>query len=298
MTPARRATISAPAKINLGLEILGRRDDGYHEILTVMAAVDLKDTIHITMGVPGGPTSISGVDAVAASDNLILKAINAFAARTGTEYGYDVIVEKRIPSPGGLGGASSNAAATLSALNGIHNRPLDANDLLRLASKLGSDVPFFLGSPWAIASGTGTTLQPLPPMTAWAVIVVPKVEIEAKTARLYGALTPENMSDGRRVLQLGEKIRRGEPIPGELLGNAFSRPLYQLQSSLETTADTMRGAGASSVALSGAGPAHYALFNSPDEADRFAALMEGRVPADTAIFTAALLSAWPTLTIT
>jgi 4-diphosphocytidyl-2-C-methyl-D-erythritol kinase len=264
MTDVRTVTIQAPAKINLGLEILSRLDDGYHEIRSVLSMIDITDELRFSM-TPGLDASrIDGVAGVAPSDNLIMRAIELFDGRAGTNKPVHVRVVKRIPAPSGLGSASSNAAATLVAMNHLHDSPLERADLMPLAASLGSDVPFFLGSPTAAVSGTGTTLAPLPNPSGWIVIVVPQIALLQKTATLYSMISPEDYSRGETVRDVKESLISGAPITPGSLANAFERPLRKLIPDIGEIVRVMREADCPHVALSGAGPAHYALFG--DEA--------------------------------
>lgn len=270
MSPNRTVVVTSPAKINLGLEILGRREDGYHEIRTILATIGLADILSITM-FPARPESrISGVPNVRPEDNLIGRAIAAFANETGIRHGYNVDVTKNIPSPGGLGGASSNAAATLIALNDLHGRPLSRERMHALASILGADVPFFLGPPVALARGTGTELEPLAPLHGGVVLVVPGIEMMAKTAALYGALQKIDFTDGSRIDQGAQAVAQGKTPSPELLVNAFKRPLYDMEPHLADVEKKLLAAGAPHVALTGAGPGHYVIFDSLHEAEEVA----------------------------
>ncbi len=256
--------IASPAKVNLGLEILGKRDDGYHEIRSVLAMVDLCDDIVFTRLTGHGRSRISGMPGVPDEGNLILKAIRAFNTATSLETAWQVDVTKRIPAPSGLGGASSNAACTLFALNHAAGNPLASAELYGIAAQLGSDVPFFLGTPAALVTGTGTDLTPVAAPRGWVLICAPKLDIEAKTARLYSSLAPSDFSDGRRVHAAVDALTsRGMPGP-QSLSNAFARPLEALLPSIGRLREDMRTAGVEFPILSGAGPAHYAIF--PDEA--------------------------------
>lgn len=280
---AQRIVIAAPAKLNLGLEIAGKRDDGYHDIMTVMVTVGLFDRIELEWLPDSRATSIQGVAGVAPADNLIGKAISAFSSATGIDHGYRVAVEKHIPSPGGIGGASSDAAMTLRALNDMHESQLSPAQLHDIGTRLGSDVPFFLNGPAALATGTGTTLELLPSLNGHATLVVPPLRIAAKTASLYGSLVPGDFSDGSRAKAVAHALEAGVMPTRELLANAFERPLYQLVPDLRSMADQMVEAGAPYAALSGAGPAHYALFQDADEAERTAETLRDRFPAGTLI---------------
>lgn len=280
MRAAKRAHITAPAKINLGLEILGRRADGFHEIRSVLAMIDLVDDL--TFSCPGTSSriNIQGIEAVPVPDNLITKAIQLFADRTGVEASCDVSVTKRIPAPSGLGSASSNAAATLLAMNVMYDEPLALSDLHEIASRIGSDVPFFLDGPVASVSGRGTDLSPLPPIDAWMLISIPRLDIPTKTASLYGMLTPTDFTDGSMVHHVVQRIKRRKMITPDLLTNTFVRPLRELVPDLATVADAMVEAGCSHVALSGAGPAHYALFGDMHAAESTASRLKSALGGD------------------
>lgn len=280
------ARVLAPAKINLGLEILGRRPDGFHEIRSVLAMVDLVDEITITH-VPGrSQPDLRGVPGVAVDDNLIARAVMLFSRFTDTPRGYDIRVVKRIPAPAGLGSASSDAAATLLALNDMHGRPVNFDQMHALAAMLGSDVPFFLGAPVAAVRGRGTDLLPLPTISGHVLIATPRIALDAKTTRLYGLLAPDDFSDGSTIHQLTAAIINGDPIDPACLGNAFERPLRALAPATRILVDQMRLAGCSHVALSGAGPAHYALFHDRASAEWVAATLRSGVGSDVQVHVA------------
>jgi 4-diphosphocytidyl-2-C-methyl-D-erythritol kinase len=257
------ARVLAPAKINLGLEILGRRPDGFHEIRSVLAMVDLADEIYIALAPGRSQPRLQGVPGVAVDDNLITRAVTLFARFTDTARGYDIRVAKRIPAASGLGGASADAAATLLALNDMHGRPANFDQLHALATTLGSDVPFFLGSP-----------------SGHVLIATPRIALEDKTARLYGKLAPEDFSDGSTIDKLTAAIINGDPIDPTCLGNAFKRPLHALVPSTTTLVEQMRLAGCTHVALSGAGPAHYALFHDRASAEWVASTLHSGVGSE------------------
>jgi len=260
-SPAPKWRIEAPAKINLGLEILERRTDGYHEIRSILAMVDLADTLTISRSDRTGDPAvrIAGMQNDG-EDNLIAKAANQLAQAL------DVQIVKRIPVAAGLGGASSDAAATLLAANEMRDDPLTPDKLRGLAATLGSDISFFLGAPCAIVSGRGTKLDPLAPPEGWIVLATPSVEIPAKTRTLYGSLVPSDFSDGSRILSQATAIRSGDPLDSSLLGNAFSRGLKALLPSVDDLERDMSLAGAPFVALSGAGPTHYTVVSTRQQA--------------------------------
>ncbi len=286
MSTGSRARVLAPAKINLGLEITGRRADGYHEIRSVLAMVDLNDELTFTLRDDVYATRIDGMPGIAPEDNLITHAIVAFTSRTGIEVACDVSVQKRIPAPSGLGGGSSDAAATLLILNQLHGCPLQEEEIHRLGASLGSDVPFFLGSPAALASGTGTTLTSLPAPAGCVLIVVPLLDLPAKTAALYSRIRPVDFTDGTNVERIGECIKAGRSIQKEPLTNAFERPLGAIVPGIGDLVRRMSQAGCENVTLSGAGPAHYSIFETENVANDVTQRIKGLLKPSEQLFVA------------
>jgi len=246
----------APAKINLGLEILGKRRDGFHEIRSILAMVDVNDDIRFSFDTPA---VLQAIDGVPAELDLIGRAIGLFQAHLNTIIPLNYIVEKRIPVAAGLGGASSDAAATLEAINRLYGHPLTQNQLNQMASNIGSDVPFFLGSPAAFIKGTGTEIEPIPPLSGGVVLIVPHLGIARKTETLYSRITERDYSQGHRIERTVRRLSGGLPPDPPDLANAFMDPLYDLVPSLAGLPKTLQNAGCTSFGLSGAGPAHYAL---------------------------------------
>lgn len=250
--------VRAPAKINLGLEILGQRRDGFHEVRSVLAMIDVCDNLCFGLGAPG---HIPTIDGVPAGHNLIDQAISLLQSAMNDDTPISYSLEKRIPIAAGLGGASADAAATLAAVNHLHGHPLDLDELTELASKLGTDVPFFLGSPMAHVKGTGTAIERLPVLSGSVLLIVPDVRIPRKTASLYALITERDFSSGRRVARLVQRLDAGLPPDPDDLKNAFLNPLYELVPDLARIPRILEDAGCSVFGLSGAGPTHYALVD-------------------------------------
>ena len=268
MTVRTWVTIRAPAKLNLGLEVVGRRPDGYHDLVTIFQAVSVFDDVTLT---PAPDLDVASDDpGLAGPDNLAFGALVALRTRLGTSQGASVRLTKRIPVAAGLGGASSDAAATLLGARRLWDAAVADEDLAELAAALGSDVPFFLRGGTVLATGRGERLEPLPPPAVWFVVVTPAVALPRKTATLYAALTPADLSDGRDVRRQARRLRAGEPLAPDLLRNAFTRPLAALRPGLAELPTVMRRHGAPVVALSGAGPSHYAVVDDPEGAARLA----------------------------
>jgi 4-diphosphocytidyl-2-C-methyl-D-erythritol kinase len=260
--------LRAPAKINLGLEIVGKRLDGYHEIVTILQTVDLADEIVLT---PAKHFSYTPDPRIPAELDLMRRALSRLRSRLGLSLRAHVQVRKRIPISAGLGGGSSDAGTLLSALGRLAAIP-DA-ELLPIAAELGSDVPFFVRGGTALATGTGTDLEPLPlPNAPFSlVLVVPDVQIPQKTAALYASLSANDFSDGASTRRLAEQIRRGDQVDNTLLRNAFARALYTYPA-IAAAREALLQAGASAVLPSGAGPSLIGIF--PDNGSTDAALTD------------------------
>jgi len=294
MTPAlchstrsgeRQITIDAPAKLNLGLEVIGRREDGFHEIATIFLAVDLFDRVTLS---PADNLELSCTDeSLVGEENLALRALRLLRREKNNRGGALIDLCKGIPAAAGLGGASSDAAAALLAGRKLWGEDLSDYQLHELGARLGSDVPFFLRGGCAVGRGRGELLEALPsPGDLWFVVVVPDVRIPAKTASLYARLRPDDFSDGSRVAAQAARLRSGLGLDGSLLGNAFARPLYAMVPELADLPSIMRDAGAESVAVSGAGPAHYAVEATEAQAERVATRLRDRLGDHAQVFLA------------
>ena len=177
--------LSAPAKLNLFLHVVGRRADGYHELQTVFQFVDLADRVHIACRGDGTVRRTAATPGVAEADDLAIRAARLLREETGAGEGAGIRVEKRIPPGGGLGGGSSDAAAVLVGLNRLWGLGLDAVRLAALGARLGADVPVFVHGLAAWAEGAGERLVPLALERPWYVLVVPPVAVS--TAEVFGS---------------------------------------------------------------------------------------------------------------
>lgn len=268
---SRPLRLFAPAKVNLGLEVLRRRDDGYHEIVTVLQAVSLFDEIVLT---PASHYEFRGDPRVEPEADLANRAVRGFERHTGLELRARVRVRKRIPIAAGLGGGSSDAGTLLGALGALA-RVSDA-DCRELAAALGSDVPFFLRGGTALASGTGTEIEDLPPLArAWFVIVTPPVHLRDKTATLYASLREEDFSAGQDTARVVEQIRGGDRIRPENLRNAFACVLY-VEPSIDAIRQALLDSSVPFALPDGAGPSLFTMVDSWDYANRLEAELRTR----------------------
>jgi 4-diphosphocytidyl-2-C-methyl-D-erythritol kinase len=248
--------LCAAAKINWTLEVLGHRDDGYHEVRTIVQTVEPYDTLDIT---PAGRLELEVEGSYRPSkDDLILRA--AALLGRGDEDGAHIRLGKRIPVAAGLGGGSSDAAATLRGLNELWRLGYGDARLAEMGAEIGSDVAFFIHGGTALAEGRGERVTPLPDIPPlWLVLLAPPFHLPEKTRRMYDALTPADFSDGSRTEALLRRLQRGLPIVDSDLHNAFERAAYELFEGLDVYRDALLAAGARRAHLAGSGPALFAL---------------------------------------
>jgi 4-diphosphocytidyl-2-C-methyl-D-erythritol kinase len=285
-----RIVIEAPAKLNLGLEVLGRRSDGFHELATIFLTIGLFDRLAITESPE--LRLICDRAELGGEENLILRALRALQDAASIGAGATVALAKRIPIAAGLGGASSDAAAALLGAGDLWR--LNALDemLQAVGRTVGSDVPFFLRGGCALGRGIGEELTPLPlPTDASFVVVAPAISIPRKTATLYAALTPFDFSDGSRVMAQSARLQAGLDLDPALLGNAFSRALHCAVPAVDAIPRIMPEAGAPWVALSGAGPAHYTMVPDPELAQHITMNVRQRLGNKALVFVVAPIPA-------
>lgn len=253
--PRRPIRLFAPAKVNLGLEILRRRVDGYHDVVTILQTVSLFDEITLS---PSERFEFDGDGGVPRVEDLAFRAVQLANEELGLSLKARVNVRKRIPLAAGLGGGSSDAGTLLAAICQLGH--VDETVCRQLAARLGSDVPFFVQGGTAIATGTGTTLDQLPsPERIWLVIVTPDVRRPNKTAGLYGSLRTEDFTDGSATRAVATRIRTATSIDFGTLRNAFSRAIYT-DKRIASARDIMEHVGAQHILPCGAGPSLFATL--------------------------------------
>jgi 4-diphosphocytidyl-2-C-methyl-D-erythritol kinase len=261
-----RLELLAPAKINLTLEVLRRRADGYHEIATLMQTIDLCDRVvletssNLSLEVRG--PAASGTPQDPARD-LAFRAAESLAVKAGLmRSGARISLEKSIPAGMGLGGGSSDAAAVLRGLNRLWRANLRPDTLNALAAALGSDVAFFLHGGTAVCTGRGEVVGPLPDCPPVVMtLFLPSGTIENKTASMYQALAPASFTDASATAALADRVRAGLGLGP--LTNAFETCLPRLGGHLEAAFAACRSAGFE-VRLCGSGPAFFALRPKED----------------------------------
>ena len=249
--------MKAHAKINLALVVGPLRDDGKHEVVTVLQRLDLADDVTLETA---DDLRVDGFDA----DTIVRAALESIAAAAGVEPDWHVYIEKRIPVAAGLGGGSSDAAAALLLANERLPEPLPDGELRRIAAGLGADVPFFLTHGPQLGTGDGSTLQRLDLRQDYAVLVLlPRGVVKESTAAVYARFDREARFDRRRSY-LHEALAAGDLTalpPNDLASSPLAARLTEL--------------GAFRADVSGAGPAIYALFDRAEQAERAAAAVAG-----------------------
>ena len=258
--------VPAYAKLNLVLEVLAKRSDGYHEVRTVLQTIDLADRLTFR---PARSLSLRCDDtALNGEDNLVWQAAVSLADSRGIQPRVDIILEKHIPVAMGLGGGSSDAAATLLALKQLWQLDMLMEELTEIAASLGSDVPFFLTGGTASGTGRGESVTPIQPLQSLPVtLICPSATIPDKTARMYSRLTTDQYTDGDWTERLAG-ILEADGFVADMQYNVFEQVAFQEFPELEVLRQQVRSATGSAVHLSGAGPALYCLPSSEDEFQR------------------------------
>jgi 4-diphosphocytidyl-2-C-methyl-D-erythritol kinase len=259
--------IRAPAKVNLSLRVVGKRRDGYHLIDTIMTPVSLYDEVAIERARAGAKLSVTCDDPEIPSGekNLAYKAAALLLGKDIARYPVAIHIKKRIPAGAGLGGGSSDAAAVLVGVNRLLRLRKTRAQILRLAAKIGADVPFFvLGRP-ARARGIGERLTALKsPRRLWLVIVYPGFPVS--TAWAYRSLSFK-LTKNIEKTSLNSFVR---PLPGSAmeLVNDLEKPVFRRYPKVERLKKKLAGEGAAGTLMSGSGSSVFGIFSSEDKARR------------------------------
>jgi 4-diphosphocytidyl-2-C-methyl-D-erythritol kinase len=284
--------IHARAKINLGLRVVGRRPDGYHDLETVMVPVSVADRVDLAPAASGVTVESDSAQAPGGPDNLAHRAAEAFARASGRAVKVTVRLRKRIPVAAGLGGGSSDAAAVLLGLNRLAGRPLSEADLRAVGRDLGADVPFFLGPGPSLAEGIGDVLTPLKNFPRpWLVLISPPEAVS--TARIYGRLAASlttrpacSIFKSLKSSPWPRSVTEAGSDPGrddlDRLTRLLVNDLEPVTESLHPVVGRIKAqllaSGAAGASMSGSGPAVFGLFATGRQAARCRRALTGRVP--------------------
>lgn len=262
--------IETAAKVNLTLEVLGRRADGYHDLATIFCAVSLWDRISITPAnelqvtcdhpeVPDGP------------ENLCHRAATRLAERCGRGPAVTIEIAKQVPPGGGLGGGSANAAGVMAGLNHLWSAGMSDDELRSIAAELGSDCAFFVNGGTAAAGGRGERLAPLPPPADSAVVVLGPSR-GVSTAAVYGALRGFRADAGAATKAVAERLVAGAPPPAEWLVNDLEAPACAVAPELAAERLRLNAIGLRHARLSGSGGSWFVLLPAAEAGEAAACL--------------------------
>lgn len=243
----------APAKLNLFLHIVGRRDDGYHLLETVFQLLDWGDLVRLRVREDGLIHRHDPLPGIAPENDLAVRAAQALQATTGSRLGVDIALDKRIPMGGGLGGGSSDAATVLLALNALWNTNLNEDDLAAIGLTLGADVPVFVHGNSAWAEGIGERLSPIELPERWFVVVDPGVRVP--TVELFQA---QDLTRNARRLTIPLFVSGAATV------NVFEPVVRERFPAVARALDWLHGYG--EARLSGSGGCIFAAFDSPEAA--------------------------------
>lgn len=258
------------AKINIGLKILRKRVDGYHDISTVMVPIDLCDILEIVKSEPGSGirlfTSGNKVDCPY-EKNLVYKAAKAMEEYMNSQLDINIYLKKIIPDGAGLGGGSSDAAFTIKCLNNLFEDSLDNNEMESIVANIGADCPFFIRNTPAVATGKGENLSPIKlHLDKWIVVIV-KPPQSISTAQAYAGIVPHESNDTPDSM-----ITRPVEEWRDCIVNDFEPVIYRHYPELANIKELLYQAGAIYASMSGSGSAFYALF--PEFTDKLSPLLE------------------------
>lgn len=266
--------IEANAKLNLLLYVTARRDDGYHNLHSVMQSVDLCDRLRLTRSqTPGVRLTCSDAAMPVGAENLAVRAADAFfGALNLSDAGLEIDLDKRIPPAAGLAGGSADAAAVLTGLNALYDRPLDTAALLRLGATIGADLPFCLVGGTQSAEGIGEKLTPLAPLPDCHIVIC-KPSDETSTAQAYAALDKRGLRSVCPPLpDTGDLIAVCRSLHNDFEAVADPEVLQQIKT-------TLRNFETAGCLMTGSGPAVFGLFTDPVLAESCAAQLRRRYSA-------------------
>lgn len=266
-------SIRAPAKVNLILEVLGKYDATHHQIISLVQAVNLYDILNFELA---EGISFSCSEPSLECDNLVVKAATLFREVTKCSLGAKIELCKCIPWGMGLGGGSSDAAATLLALNKLWSLGLPNSELVNLASELGSDVPFFIYGGTALVEGKGERVTPLPSLapTQFILLLPSLAKIPNKTKQLYSKLNITHYTKGQFVQRALVSWLQERVLDTTLMFNVFEKVVFDVFPELEQYKKLLARAGAKNIHLAGSGPALFTLAQSEQETDEICSYLK------------------------
>jgi len=272
--------IKSPAKINLHLEVIGKRDDGFHELAMIMQNIDLSDYLEFQINNEGLINLESDCNDLSLySDNLIVKSANLLRKKSNIEYGANIFLRKNIPIGAGLAGGSSNAAATLIGLNKLWNLNLNNKTLCSLSSKLGSDIPFFINGGIQLCFGRGEILEKLDSNFEYGVLLLKNPNVSVSTADTYkkysSSFCDKYLTSEEMIMKIRKDLR-DNGLKRLNFDNKYMTIKNDLQLVVEKENDSVKQAlyllstlkNCLTYSMSGSGPTCFALFKDVETAKK------------------------------
>tara|TARA_B100001146_G_scaffold147577_1_gene129702 strand:- start:151 stop:1014 length:864 start_codon:yes stop_codon:yes gene_type:complete len=264
--------IKAPAKVNLSLEILGKRVDGFHDISSIIQTISLFDKLQIeidddlTLESPGFDLD--------PNENIVFLAAKNMREKYAVDFGARMVLQKEIPVSAGLGGGSSDAAAAIKILNEIWSLNLPLQELVAFASTIGSDIPFFLEGGTSFVQGRGELIRELPDcQVGWIVIVVPNIKLENKTKTMYSYLIEDSHTSGGLSRKLEARIRNGGDCPPQLMFNGFLDVAKTTIPGIKEVVSIFNKVGVQEIHLAGSGPSLFTIVKRKEIATALSLLL-------------------------
>ena len=264
--------IKAPAKVNLSLEILGKRVDGFHDISSIIQTISLFDKLQIeiddelTLESPGFDLD--------PNENIVFLAAKNMREKYAVNFGARMVLQKEIPVSAGLGGGSSDAAAAIKILNKIWSLNLPLQELIAFASTIGSDIPFFLEGRTSFVQVRGELIRELPDCeVGWIVIIVPNIKLKNKTKTMYSYLIEDSHTSGGLSRKLEARIRNGGDCPPQLMFNGFLDVAKTTIPGIKEVVRIFNKVGVQEIHLGGSGPSLLTIVKRKEIATALSLLL-------------------------
>lgn len=271
--------IKAYAKINLGLDVVRKRADGYHDVKMIMQTIDIFDTLDIKLGIENGENAVDlgglGKISVVCGDenvpcdetNLVCKSAKAFLEYTGKKADISVKIEKNIPVGAGLAGGSTDAASVLRALNVLLKTELSDTELMKIAKNIGADVPFCVVGNTYLAEGIGEILTPVKSNIKFDILLV-KPPFSVSTPSVYKSLVLDENTTHPDIDKIKNALEDGNvSVIYENLGNTLEDVTLKMYGEVGKIKENLKNLGASAVLMSGSGPSVFAIFDDRQKLD-------------------------------
>ncbi|MGA2192978.1 MAG: 4-(cytidine 5'-diphospho)-2-C-methyl-D-erythritol kinase [Nitrospirota bacterium] len=290
MKEPQKIKIKAPAKVNFYLEVVGKRPDSYHDLVSLMQALDLSDELTFVRTSGGISVECDSPSVPAGPGNIVHRAAKSVMDEAGAGFGLEIKIEKRIPVAAGLGGGSSDAAATLRAVNRLAGHRVPEGRLKEMALTLGADVPFFLGSPCAVAEGVGERLHELPaPEETWLLLINPGFAVS--TRWVYSNLNFELTNRFNNInISRFEGQAKNARLLARHLHNDLERVTVVKYPLIKVLKERLVDEGALGALMSGSGPTVFGVFEDKTAAEVAARRFDE--PGLTVLVTKTIMS-WP-----